>query len=137
MNKVHMVNDTFKNNKNHHFERLCNLLKDLLFAASIVPGGSIDEKKLFIEPTILLHPPLDAEIMTEEIFGPLLPVITLTKIQETIQHPTTFLQRNVIFFKPNNLGISLNGIQVDVLWRSQYSWEALYQDENLGRVLQR
>lgn len=32
----------------------------------------------FIEPTILLDPPLDAEIMTEEIFGPILPIITVT-----------------------------------------------------------
>jgi acyl-CoA reductase-like NAD-dependent aldehyde dehydrogenase len=31
----------------------------------------------FIEPTILLNPPLDAEIMTEEIFGPFLPLITV------------------------------------------------------------
>lgn len=30
-----------------------------------------------IEPTILLNPPLDAEIMTDEIFGPLLPIITV------------------------------------------------------------
>lgn len=30
-----------------------------------------------IEPTILLDPPLDAEIMEEEIFGPLLPIITV------------------------------------------------------------
>lgn len=33
----------------------------------------------FIEPTILLDPPLDAEIMTEEIFGPFLPIITVRK----------------------------------------------------------
>lgn len=32
----------------------------------------------FIEPTILVDPPLDAEIMTEEIFGPLLPIITVS-----------------------------------------------------------
>lgn len=31
----------------------------------------------YIEPTILVDPPLDAEIMTEEIFGPLLPIITV------------------------------------------------------------
>nr|AFK48458.1 unknown [Medicago truncatula] len=69
----------------HHFERLRNLLKDPLVAASIVHGGSVDETNLFIEPTILLDPPLDAEIMTEEIFGPLLPVITVNKIQESIE----------------------------------------------------
>ena len=31
----------------------------------------------FIEPTILVDPPLESEIMTEEIFGPLLPIISV------------------------------------------------------------
>ncbi|KAH7566319.1 hypothetical protein JRO89_XS08G0137500 [Xanthoceras sorbifolium] len=69
----------------HHFGRLHKLLKDPLVAASIIHGGSLDEEKLIIEPTILLNPPLDAEIMTEEIFGPLLPIITLNNIQESIE----------------------------------------------------
>ncbi|XP_059439079.1 aldehyde dehydrogenase family 3 member F1 [Corylus avellana] len=66
------------------FERLRNLLQDPLVSASIVHGGSLDEEKLLIEPTILLNPPLDADIMTEEIFGPLLPIITLDNIKESI-----------------------------------------------------
>lgn len=66
------------------FERLRNLLQAPLVSASIVHGGSLDEEKLLIEPTILLNPPLDAEIMTEEIFGPLLPIITLDNIKESI-----------------------------------------------------
>ncbi|KAH7519963.1 hypothetical protein FEM48_Zijuj08G0093200 [Ziziphus jujuba var. spinosa] len=69
----------------HHFERLRNLIEDPLVADSIVYGGSLDEENLFIEPTILLNPPLDAEIMTEEIFGPLLPIITLRNIQESVE----------------------------------------------------
>ncbi|XP_030524082.1 aldehyde dehydrogenase family 3 member F1 isoform X2 [Rhodamnia argentea] len=68
-----------------HFERLRNLLEDPAVAASIVHGGSLHEKELFIEPSILLDPPLDAEIMTEEIFGPVLPIITLSNIQESIE----------------------------------------------------
>ncbi|XP_010919365.2 aldehyde dehydrogenase family 3 member F1 isoform X1 [Elaeis guineensis] len=68
-----------------NFERLSNLLKDPSVAASIVHGGSLDSEKLSIEPTILIDPPLDAEIMTEEIFGPLLPIITLKKIEESIE----------------------------------------------------
>ncbi|XP_057751853.1 aldehyde dehydrogenase family 3 member F1 [Arachis stenosperma] len=68
-----------------NFTRLCNLLKDPLVAASIVHGGSVEEKHLFIEPTILLDPPLDADVMTEEIFGPLLPIITVNKIGESIE----------------------------------------------------
>ncbi|CAN6563240.1 unnamed protein product [Malus baccata var. baccata] len=68
-----------------HFERLRNLFKDPPVAASIVHGGSLDEENLFIEPTILLDPPLNAAIMTEEIFGPLLPIITVNKIEESIE----------------------------------------------------
>ncbi|KAJ8648521.1 hypothetical protein MRB53_001544 [Persea americana] len=69
----------------HHFRRLQKLIEDPLVAASIVHGGSMNEKNLFIEPTILLDPPLDAEIMTEEIFGPFLPIITLKKIEDSIE----------------------------------------------------
>ncbi|ONK73647.1 uncharacterized protein A4U43_C04F33790 [Asparagus officinalis] len=68
----------------HHFERLSNLLKNPSVMSSIVHGGSVDDKNLTIQPTILVDPPLDAEIMTEEIFGPLLPVITLKKIEDSI-----------------------------------------------------
>ncbi|KAI8526214.1 hypothetical protein RHMOL_Rhmol13G0291400 [Rhododendron molle] len=71
-------------NKNH-LMRLKNLLDEPLVKASIVYGGSIDEDHLFIEPTILVDPPLNAAIMNEEIFGPLLPIITLEKIEDCIE----------------------------------------------------
>ncbi|XP_057954955.1 aldehyde dehydrogenase family 3 member F1-like [Malania oleifera] len=68
-----------------HFFRLRNLLDDPTVKHSIVHGGSLDEDDLFIEPTILVDPPLTAAIMTEEIFGPLLPIITLKKIEDSIE----------------------------------------------------
>ncbi|KAJ6818452.1 aldehyde dehydrogenase family 3 member F1-like [Iris pallida] len=68
----------------HHFERLCSLLDDPLVASSVVHGGSIDHEKMYIEPTILIDPPLNSEIMVREIFGPLLPIITLKKIEDSI-----------------------------------------------------
>ncbi|KAI3959122.1 hypothetical protein MKX01_023798, partial [Papaver californicum] len=68
-----------------HFVRLTNLLQDPGVLDSIVHGGSLDEAKLLIEPTILLDPPLEAEIMTEEIFGPFLPIITVKSIDESIE----------------------------------------------------
>lgn len=71
-------------NKNH-FLRLKALLDDPMVKASIVYGGTLDEDNLFIEPTILVDPPLTAEIMTEEIFGPLLPIITLEKIEDSVE----------------------------------------------------
>ncbi|XP_076916895.1 aldehyde dehydrogenase family 3 member F1-like [Bidens hawaiensis] len=66
-----------------HFDRLRSYLEDPAVANSIVYGGSYDDTSLIIEPTILLDPPLDAAIMNEEIFGPLLPVITMAKIEES------------------------------------------------------
>uniref|UniRef100_A0ACD5UTT1 Uncharacterized protein n=1 Tax=Avena sativa TaxID=4498 RepID=A0ACD5UTT1_AVESA len=67
-----------------HFKRLGDLLKDPAVAASVLHGGNLDAKNLSIEPTILLNPPLDSAIMTEEIFGPLLPIITVKKIEDSI-----------------------------------------------------
>ncbi|KAK1397621.1 Aldedh domain-containing protein [Heracleum sosnowskyi] len=69
----------------HHLNRLLNLLEDPAVAASIVYGGSLDEENLFIEPTIVLDPRVDAAIMEEEIFGPFLPIITLDDIHESIE----------------------------------------------------
>ncbi|KAK8940403.1 Aldehyde dehydrogenase family 3 member F1 [Platanthera zijinensis] len=71
------------------FERLREILEDPLVAATVVHGGSLDQENMFIEPTILMNPPLDSEVMTEEIFGPLLPIITLKKIADSIE----FLKR--------------------------------------------
>ncbi|KAF5937208.1 hypothetical protein HYC85_024714 [Camellia sinensis] len=69
----------------HHFLRLKTLLDDPRVKASVVHGGSLDEDNLFIEPTILVDPPLETAIMGEEIFGPLLPIITLQKIEDSIE----------------------------------------------------
>ncbi|XP_052726728.1 aldehyde dehydrogenase family 3 member F1-like isoform X1 [Vigna angularis] len=68
-----------------HFMRLKNLLTDPRVKESVVFGGSMNENDLFIEPTILLDPPLDSAIMAGEIFGPVLPIITLEKIEDSVE----------------------------------------------------
>lgn len=68
-----------------HFFRLTSLLEEPMVKSSIVYGGSCDEDNLFIEPTILVDPPLESSIMTEEIFGPILPIITVEKIEDSIE----------------------------------------------------
>ncbi|MCL7051248.1 hypothetical protein MKW94_026947 [Papaver nudicaule] len=67
------------------FLRLKKILNDPAVCSSIIHGGSLDEANLYIEPTILLNPPLESEIMTDEIFGPVLPIITLKKIEDSIE----------------------------------------------------
>ncbi|KAI5054604.1 hypothetical protein GOP47_0029749 [Adiantum capillus-veneris] len=68
-----------------HFSRIKAYLEDSRIAKAIVHGGQWDENSLFIAPTIVLDPPLDAAVMTEEIFGPILPIVTLPDISDAIQ----------------------------------------------------
>jgi aldehyde dehydrogenase (NAD+) len=69
-----------------HFSRVNELLKDTLHqGAKLEFGGSIDEAARFIHPVIVSQVPMDSRLMDEEIFGPVLPVISYTDIQESIQ----------------------------------------------------
>ncbi|MBF6644279.1 aldehyde dehydrogenase [Chryseobacterium indologenes] len=58
------------NKKNFH------RLTDLIDREKVYFGGSYDEEKLYIEPTILNHIHWEDPVMEEEIFGPILPVIS-------------------------------------------------------------
>jgi aldehyde dehydrogenase (NAD+) len=57
----------------------------LLEGQKIHHGGRVDVANRFVEPTIVLDPPVDSALMTEEIFGPLLPVITVDEMHHAIK----------------------------------------------------
>jgi len=57
-----------------NFQRLIKLINK----EKIYFGGNFDEKKLFIEPTLLNNVSWEDDVMQEEIFGPILPVIGFT-----------------------------------------------------------
>ncbi|KAL6641646.1 hypothetical protein ACP70R_019827 [Stipagrostis hirtigluma subsp. patula] len=60
------------------------IVEDKIVADKIVYGGQTDEKQLKIAPTVLLDVPLDTTLMTGEIFGPFLPIVTVEKIEESM-----------------------------------------------------
>ena len=71
-----------------HFTRLVGLIdKD-----KIVHGGNTDQERLKIDPTVLDNVSFEDAIMQEEIFGPIMPIITYEKDEEVIsyvsQNPT-------------------------------------------------
>lgn len=75
-----------------HFERLLSLIdKD-----KVVLGGRSDSSALRIEPTILDNVTTRDRIMKEEIFGPLLPILTFDYLEEAVRivksmdHPLAF-----------------------------------------------
>lgn len=90
-----------------HFERLKNLLDDPMVKDSIVYGGTMDEEDttFFVEPTLLVDPPLQSGIMTDEIFGPLLPIITLEKIEDSIDIINSMPKPLAIYGFTNNNGL--------------------------------
>ncbi|PKU87244.1 aldehyde dehydrogenase family 3 member H1 isoform X1 [Dendrobium catenatum] len=67
----------------NHFSRLTRLLADEKVSGKVIHGGERDEKQLKIAPTLLLDIPDDSLMMQEEIFGPLLPIITVDNLEES------------------------------------------------------
>ena len=63
-----------------HFERLNGLLEN----QKIVMGGNSDENRNRIEPTAVLLDSINNPLMEEEIFGPILPIIPYSTLDEAI-----------------------------------------------------
>jgi aldehyde dehydrogenase (NAD+) len=70
-----------------HFQRLKRLLEDSQQeGAQIEMGGILDENDFYISPTLLSHIRPGSTIMKDEIFGPLLPILTYTSLDEVYNH---------------------------------------------------
>jgi aldehyde dehydrogenase (NAD+) len=73
-----MVND-------NAFERVSNYLK----FGKVRIGGKLDKADKYIEPTVMDEVDMNSELMQDEIFGPILPLIEFSDIQEPIQYINT------------------------------------------------
>lgn len=68
-----MIND-------RHFDRVAALIDK----AKVLIGGQTERSQKFIAPTIMSNVSMDDAVMQEEIFGPVLPLITYTTLDELI-----------------------------------------------------
>ena len=70
------------------FNRIVNALQDAKDRGAtlvpLIPGKAWDKKTRKIAPHVVLNAPEDCELRTREIFGPVLPVIGYTNIEDTI-----------------------------------------------------
>ena len=64
-----------------HFRRLSALLAD----GEVVAGGEADADTRYIAPTVLRGVSPDAKVMEDEIFGPILPVLTVSGVEEAVR----------------------------------------------------
>ena len=77
--------------KSNYFPRIVNKqaferLKNLMQHGTIRYGGETDEAERFIAPTIIDDIKPEYPVMNEEIFGPILPVMTYDNIDEAIKY---------------------------------------------------
>lgn len=67
-----------------HCDRLMKLIDSS--KGQIIYGGRVDREIKYVEPTIIIDPEIDSPLMTEEIFGPILPIRTFNQFDEVIDH---------------------------------------------------
>ena len=63
-----------------HFNRISGLIDN----SKVVLGGASDADSLRIEPTIMDNVTFDDAVMQEEIFGPLMPILTFHSVEEAV-----------------------------------------------------
>lgn len=63
------------------FDRILGYLKE----GQIIFGGKSDKSRLFIEPTLIDGVSMNSKVMQDEIFGPILPIITFNTQEEAKQ----------------------------------------------------
>lgn len=68
-----------------HFDRLIGLIENRNPQAQIAFGGTSARETLRIEPTCLTGITLEDPVMKEEIFGPILPLVTYTSLDEAFE----------------------------------------------------
>lgn len=65
-----------------HFHRLLNYMRE----GEVVIGGSSDPEKLLIEPTVITKVTPDCQLMNDEIFGPIIPIINYEHVEHAIEY---------------------------------------------------
>lgn len=100
----------------HHHKRLVEIIDNAVLSGSeILYGGANNKEDKFIEPTIILTNCNNCKILEEEIFGPLLPIIEYTSIEEAIEW---------INFKPNPLALYIFSKNEDLINRITLSTQS-------------
>ena len=67
-----------------HYKRLCGMLAD--HGGTVLHGNPNAHEDMSLSPTVVLNPKKDSTMMTEEIFGPIIPIITYKNIDEAIKY---------------------------------------------------
>ena len=112
-----------------NFKRIETILKDAVKkGAKIETGGQINSKEKFMSPTLLSNVTQDMLVMQEEIFGPILPIITFENNSDIIElfqkmpsplaiYIMSSNKKNIKYFMDNTVsgGVCINELMLTVV----------------------
>ncbi|MFC1851737.1 aldehyde dehydrogenase family protein [candidate division CSSED10-310 bacterium] len=107
-----------------HFDRLVNLMNQ----GEILYGGENDRSELYIQPTLMHEVPLVSPLMSDEIFGPILPVIPVENLAEVL----SFLQQRP---KPLTIYLFTNNSTVEQAILEQVSSGSVCINDTIGQIM--
>lgn len=88
---------------NKHFKRLKDLVSEAVENGAILNyGGTFDEHSQTVHPIVLTKVPKETKIMKEEIFGPILPIITYKDLTEVIDEINSRSKALALYIFSNN-----------------------------------
>ncbi|PSQ95692.1 MAG: aldehyde dehydrogenase family protein [Bacteroidetes bacterium SW_9_63_38] len=69
-----------------HYEAVVGLMDDAVeHGATVASGGQHEAESCYVAPTVLTDVPLDTNIMQDEIFGPLLPIVPFQTLDDALR----------------------------------------------------
>jgi len=80
--RADQTNDSLRIVNERQFDRLVSLLATT--TGTVVTGGGSDRSTLSIDATVIVDPAPDDPVMADEIFGPILPIITVGSTEEAV-----------------------------------------------------
>ena len=70
-----------------HFNRIISYLEDAISKNAVIEvGGTYNNEDCYIEPTLISGLPEQTTLLQEEIFGPILPLVTYKTIEEAVNY---------------------------------------------------
>lgn len=83
-----------------HFARLTEMLDN----DKVIVGGHVEQSELYIAPTIMDQVTWQDPVMQDEIFGPILPVLEFSELDEAIDGIKSFSKPLALYLFTNNKG---------------------------------
>ncbi|MBE9203500.1 aldehyde dehydrogenase family protein [Synechocystis salina LEGE 06099] len=83
-------------------QRQWSRLVSLLSHGKVIAGGNYNEGDRYMAPTLIVDPDLNSPLMQEEIFGPILPILTYKNLEEAMDFINAKPKPLALYFFSNN-----------------------------------